>query len=170
MTLSLWKTLLLLFLPFTTMANSFPVDISQTVPVEPMFAGSWKLSEVFDDRMAPINLPGDSFLMSLQPTKDYWRSGTYDMSLALGNRLGGRITVAVPMESDGLSPLKRRIRIGPVRSTMMMPEESVFLLEVAMTDILPEMSTIELVTNEEDGTALLVLEGPKGKLVCEKVN
>jgi hypothetical protein len=69
-----------------------------------------------------------------------------------------------------LSPLKRKIRIGPVRSTMMMPEESVFLLEVAMTDILPEMSTIELVTNEEDGTALLVLEGPKGKLVCEKVN
>jgi hypothetical protein len=169
MTLSLWKTLLVLFLPFVTMATSLPVETSNTMPVEPMFAGSWKLTKVFDDSMAPINLPGGKFVLDLEPSKDFWRSGTYDMSLALGNRLGGRITVAVPMESDGLSPGKRKIRIGPVRSTMMMPEESVFRLEVAMTDILPEMSTIELVTNE-DGTALLVLEGPKGKLVCEKVN
>jgi hypothetical protein len=168
MTLSLRKALLILFLPFATMATSISVETSNTMPAEPMFAGSWKLAEVFDDRMASINLPEGDFLFTLQPSKDFWRSGTYDMSLALGNRLGGRITVAVPMESDGLSPGKRKIRIGPVRSTMMMPEESVFRLEVAMTDILPEMSTIEL--KEEDGTALLVLEGPKGKLVCEKVN
>jgi hypothetical protein len=164
MTQSLWKALLTLFLPIAIIATS------TTMPAEPMFAGSWRLAEVFDDRMASINLPEGSFLLTLQPKDDFWSSGTYDLGLALGNRLGGRMTVAVPMESDGLSPGKRNIKIGPVRSTMMMPEESVFRLEVALTDILPEMSTIELVINQQDETTLLVFEGPKGKLVCEKVN
>jgi hypothetical protein len=113
--------------------------------------------------MASINLPAGSFLLTLQPSKDFWRSGTYDMSLALGNRLGGRITVAVPMESDGLSPGKRKIRIGPVRSTMMMPEESVFRLEVAMTDILPEMSTIELVAQRRRRNGAPGARGSQGE-------
>lgn len=171
MTSSLWKALLILLLPFTTMATSEAFPTSQTTPApEPMFAGSWKLVEVFDERMASINLPTGDFVLSLEPSKDFWRSGTYDMGVALGNRLGGRLTVAVPMESNGFSPGKRKVRIGPIRSTMMMPEESVFRLEIAMTDILPEMSTIEIVIREEGATAILVLEGPKGKVVCEKVN
>jgi hypothetical protein len=91
------------------------------------------------------------------------------LNVKLGNRLGGRMTVSVPMESDGLSAGQRKVRIGPVRSTMMMPEESVFRLEVSLTDILPDMTMVELVMNADE-TSSLVLTGPKGKLVCEKLN
>jgi hypothetical protein len=76
---------LILFLPFATMATSISAETSNTMPAEPMFAGSWKLAEVFDDRMASINLPAGSFDPAAPET--LWRSGNYDMSLALGNRL-----------------------------------------------------------------------------------
>jgi hypothetical protein len=165
MTKSLCHFLLILCLPFATMVTSQTVPM----PAEPMFAGSWTMAQVFDDSMAPINVPAGDFVLSLHPTKDFWRSGAYDLNVKLGNRLGGRMTVSVPMESDGLSAGQRKVRIGPVRSTMMMPEESVFRLEVSLTDILPDMTMAELVMNADE-TSSLVLTGPKGKLVCEKLN
>jgi hypothetical protein len=172
MTYSLWKVLLVFFLPFASMATSKTVTTSKNLrpePQEPMFAGSWKLTSVFDDEMAPIIVPEGDFRLTLEPSKDFWRSGNYDMGLKIGNRLGGRMTALVRKETDGLGGEKRNIRIGPVRSTMMMPEASVFRLEVALTDILPAAATAELVIQEAEGTTLLVLEGPKGKLICEKL-
>jgi hypothetical protein len=165
MTKSLWNALFTLFLSFATMATSQTVPM----PAEPMFAGTYKMAQVFDDNMAAINMPAGDFVLSLKPAKDFSSSGTYDLNVKLGNRLGGRMTVSAPTESDGLSAGKRKIKIGPVRSTMMMPEESIFRLEVSMTDILPDMTTVELVTNADDTTSM-VFEGTKGKLVCEKLN
>jgi hypothetical protein len=149
---SICKSLLILFLPFATMADA-----------EGTFSGSWKMAQVFDNNLDSINLPAGDFILTLQPSKDFERAGIYDMSLALTNRLGGRMTV---IESDDLGPRKSNIQIGPIRSTMMMPEQSIFRLEVSLTDIMPDMNTVELVINDVDNTAQLVFEGPKGKLVC----
>jgi hypothetical protein len=103
-------------------------DILYHAAAEPMFAGSWKL-EVFDDRMASINLPAGSCFYPAALER-LWRSGNYDMSLAKSPRRKNYCRCSNGV-GCGLSG-KRKICIGPVRGTMMMPEES-SRLEVAMT-------------------------------------
>jgi hypothetical protein len=163
----LWKLLFALLVPFATMSAALAVETTDAIK-EPMFQGSYKIIEVLDADMAAIIMPAGEFRLTLEATKDFWRSGNYDMHLALGNRMGGKLTVAVPQEGDGLKATERKVRIGPVRSTMMMPPEAVFRLEMALTDSLPGMETIEL--HADETPPKLVLQGSKGKLVCEQVD
>lgn len=161
----LWKLVLALFLPFATMSAAFTEQ-----PSTAAFAGSYKLVSITDADLAPIAIPdGSDFKLTLKPAADFTTSGTYDLQLALGNRLGGRLTLTDEDEATPDSGSKQAVRIGPIRSTMMMPPPEIFKLEMALSDILPDAQTIELQPGQGGSGALLVLQGAKGKLVCEQV-
>lgn len=119
------------------------------------YEGEYRLIKVIDTEMGDIPVPKGEFKIQMQPGKI---ANQYDMSIKLGNSLGTSVTV-----SDYADDAKKdAVTIGGVRSTMMMPPENIFRVEVALTNMLPAATLIFL---END---LLAIEGPKGTIMCTR--
>jgi hypothetical protein len=117
--------------------------------------------------MASINLPAGSFDPAAPET--LWRSGNYDMSLALGNRLEEELLPLFQMVG-WFKPRKRKILYRTCCCSKIDDAGRICLrLEVAMTDI-PEMSTIELCAQRRRETALWCSRGLRLSSASEKVN
>lgn len=113
------------------------------------YEGVYRLTKVLDVDMIEIPIPEGDFTIRMKPGNV---ANQYDLGIKLGNSMGTVVTV-----SDSDDGEKDAVAIGGVRSTMMMPPEKVFKLEVALSDMLPAATLIHL---EDDN--LLVIEGPKG--------
>jgi hypothetical protein len=139
----LYTLFITLFLPLSVMATA-------------LYEGSWELQEAFDTEMAHIHIPDGSFRLQLYA--DSGDDNIYDFDLKVGNQLGGRLAIIGETETE----TGHTVKIGPIRSTMMMPPEPLFKLETALSALLPSMNTIKLQGDT------LTLEGTKGKLVCQR--
>jgi hypothetical protein len=128
---------------------TFLILISWTFIMAHKYEGSYILKEVFDADMAPIELP-DIYHISIDA-----RSKTrYSLGIKVGNQMGCYFDV---LEGSNHAVF------GEVHSTMTMSPENVFIVEMALDAILPEVNTILL----EDG--ILTLHGSTGRIVCELV-
>jgi hypothetical protein len=125
------------------------------------YEGLYRLSQLFDDEMGEIPLPDKEFKVKMEPDAKAGVPNSYNMGLLLGNSMGGSVIVS-ESDVDG----KDAVKIGSLRSTMMMPPEDVFTIEMALRDTLPASTLIHLERNDE----LLVIEGPKGKMICTRLS
>jgi hypothetical protein len=120
------------------------------------YEGVYSLTKVLDANMGEIPIPSGDFKVRMQAGKV---ANQYDMGVKLGNMMGSSVTVT---DSDVSN--KDAVTISGMRSTMMMPPENIFKVEVALSDILPAANLIHL----EDNDNLLVIEGPKGTVQCTR--
>jgi len=125
------------------------------------YEGLYRLSQLFDDQMGEMSLPDKEFKVKMDLDAKAAVPNIYNMGLILGNSMGALVTVSDSNEDD-----KDAVKIGPLRSTMMMPPEDVFKIEMALRDILPASTFIHLEQNDD----MLVIEGPKGKMHCTRIS
>jgi hypothetical protein len=120
------------------------------------FVGTWKLDQLYDGTDAPVAVPtSKDFILSLTPSGD-GSADHYQLSIQIGNSLSSLVQVTDPTASS------TAIHIKFVRSTMMMPPQELFTLEMFLTDAFPKMETITL---EEP---VLTMKGPAAKIVFSR--
>jgi len=128
------------------------------------YDGAYDLTAAFDENGASIDVPRKErpFTLQLSSKKDSSNDDeveeAYDMTVRIGNTLGGTLEI---MKSDP------RVRVGPMRSTMMMPPPDVWELERHVTAMLPATTEIRL-EKDDDNNEILTLSGAKGSLVFER--
>ena len=104
--------------------------------------GDWNIVEIFDENDAPVSFPQDrTFTMNMKPEEDRDHNPTdgYKFGIKVGNRLMGHIDY--DMDDDSYT-------FGPIMSTMMMPEEPLWKLEVILTNTLPKVTQIQMDTDD----------------------
>jgi hypothetical protein len=121
------------------------------------FVGSWNLVEIYSENMTPETLPPGSYHFKIQEQDPEH----LQLNIKVGNNLGSSITL---LEGSDNNASFQKVRIGGVRSTMMMPPENQFKLETYLSNMLPKITSITIV---DDTT--LILEG-EGKIVCQQLN
>jgi hypothetical protein len=119
-----------------------------------MYEGKYLLSEVFDSRDEPVLLPLGRFDLEVSSAGSESDPGRHKFSLHLGNYFGGSFVV------DQNDP--KQVKVGPMRSTMMMPPQDVYALENALNKILPACTTIDLQGDK------LELRGSEGRAAFRK--
>jgi META domain len=120
------------------------------------YEGLYQLTKVIDDIVGEIPLPDGEYTIRIVPAKGVVNQ--YDISIKLGNSMGAS---AVVSDSDNGS-LEDAVSISGVRSTMMMPPPELFKVEVAISDVLPAATSIDLEGN------LLLIKGSKGSLQASR--
>ena len=117
------------------------------------YEGNYRLKEVAGDEIAAVVLPRD-FDVKLEAVDG--KPDEYNLYAKIGNNLSTRIKVS--HGSEGPDALK----LGMVRSSRMMPPQDIFKVEQALSSLLPDMNQIQLEGEE------LLLQGPRGKIICSK--
>jgi len=137
--------------------------------------GDWKLVELYDDQNQPVEIPDaspsssdrDGFVLHL--TKKQGDDGdddnedgtTLSLFTKIGNSMGGIILL---VDDNANGDNEQTIKVGPLRSTMMMPPPQIFALEQYLTKYLSTMDTLKL---NDDGDELVMLGS--GRIVCQNV-
>lgn len=121
--------------------------------------GKYILSEVFDANEVPIQLPVGRFEMTLTSWSGETESATsdgarYGFSMKIGNSMGGSFTLL--KAEDGT------VKMGPMRSTMMMPSEELYALEITFSKIVSEVNSVV----QSEGK--LTWSGAQGRLAFQK--
>jgi hypothetical protein len=120
------------------------------------YEGFYQLTKVIDHIVGEIPLPDGEYTVRIEPAKGVVNQ--YDISIKLGNNMGAS---AVVFDLDNGS-LEDAVSISGVRSTMMMPPHELFKVEVAISDVLPAATSIDLEGN------LLLIKGSKGSLQASR--
>ena len=139
--------------------------------------GDWKLVELYDDQNQPVEIPDapsdDGFVLHLTKKQQEQQSGggddddddddgkTLSLYTKIGNNMGG-IMLLVDDETNDVK--EQTIKVGPLRSTMMMPPPQIFALEQYLTKYLSTMDTLKL---NDDGDELVMLGS--GRIICQNV-
>ena len=109
------------------------------------FAGNWKLSEAYDENLEAVSLPTGTYTLRLEE-KDPQH---LKLGIKVGNNLRGQVTLG---EGDD-------VEVSGLMSTMMMPAEPLYRLEMYFSRTFPQMTTMKI-----DDDTNLVFEGA-GKIV-----
>jgi hypothetical protein len=119
------------------------------------FAGEWPLVETLDGDHQAVPLPEGTFTFVIEDID----TASLQVYIKVGNNMRTKITL-----EEGESESSKKIRVGGVLSTMMMPSKDLFQLETYLSRTLPKMDIISV----QDGT--LTLEGAgEGKIICKQV-
>jgi META domain len=126
-----------------------------------MFSGGkYSLSEVFDAKEEPVQLPVGRFDLQVAPVE---RDGAetesetvrYRYNLKIGNMLGGSFEMT--------RTTNELAKMGPMRSTMMMPPQELYALENRLNKMFPAVTELDL----EEGK--LVFKGSEGSIVFKEL-
>jgi META domain len=126
-----------------------------------MFSGGkYSLSEVFDAKEEPVQLPVGRFDLQVAPVESdgaETESETirYRYNLKIGNMLGGSFEMT--RTTNVLT------KMGPMRSTMMMPPQELYALENKLNKMFPAVTVLDL----EEGK--LVFKGSEGSIVFKEL-
>jgi hypothetical protein len=132
--------------------NALGVAMSST---SSPFAGEWPLVETMDGDNQAVPLPEGTFTFVIEDID----TASLQVYIKVGNNMRTKITL-----EEGESESSKKIRVGGVLSTMMMPAKDLFQLETYLSRTLPKMDVISV----QDGT--LTLEGAgEGKIICKQV-
>jgi META domain len=124
-----------------------------------IFEGSYTLTEAVDNTLAPLTLPG-TYQIRLTAKSDL----EYSLHIKIGNSMGTNMHLQNNAATTvGVGSQQQTVSVDSVRSTMMMPRDDLYQLEIAVSAILPEVNSIQL-----QDSGVLTLEGSRGKLVCQK--
>jgi hypothetical protein len=118
-----------------------------------MYEGKFYLTEVFDSQDEPVQLPLGRFDLEVTPPAES-ETRRYKFSLKVGNYFGGSFVVD---QNDDT-----KIKLGPMRSTMMMPPQDVYALENRLGKMLPACTTIDLQGDK------LEFRGSEGRVTFKK--
>lgn len=124
--------------------------VSPFVALSMLLDGKYLLQSLYDDHGAALSIPDGAFTLSIE--HDANEKGRYNFGLKIGNNMGGSMTV----DDEG------GVKIGPMRSTMMMPPPAIYALETELNKIMPALTTVALEGQK------LTLDGSKGKGIFEK--
>eukprot|EP00529_Nitzschia_sp_RCC80_P036119 CAMPEP_0113456290 /NCGR_PEP_ID=MMETSP0014_2-20120614/8811_1 /TAXON_ID=2857 /ORGANISM="Nitzschia sp." /LENGTH=163 /DNA_ID=CAMNT_0000347739 /DNA_START=119 /DNA_END=610 /DNA_ORIENTATION=+ /assembly_acc=CAM_ASM_000159 len=152
------------------MAATTTTTTASLTPDEVM--GDWKLVELFDDQNEPVEIPDapsdDGFVLHLTEKQgagdgdnDDDDGKTLSLYTKIGNNMGG---IMLLVDDETNSNNEQTIKVGPLRSTMMMPPPQIFALETYLTKYLSTMDTLKL---NDDGDELVLLG--TGRIVCQNV-
>lgn len=132
------------------------IIIASAMAVMNNYEGSYKLTQVYDSESGEVPIPKEfKVRFRLGPA-----ANRYQVGFNIGNSMGGTVIVSESAEAG-----RDAVRVGPVRSTMMMPAADDYAVEKAITKTLPDMEFIRL----EGSGDLLVMEGPKGTMRFERL-
>jgi len=135
--------------------------INMALSTSSPFAGDWKLTEAYDENDASVSIPSGSWFLKIQQPDDEDDSHLR-VGIKIGNNMRGQITILGDGESDD-DEKSKDVSVSGLMSTMMMPAEHLYRLEIYLSKYLPKTTKLEL----DDETGTLVFEG-EGKLVCTK--
>jgi META domain len=118
--------------------------------------GKYSLSEVFDAKEEPVQLPVGRFDLQVAPVEsdgEQTESKTirYRYNLKIGNMLGGSFEL--------IRNTNELTKMGPMRSTMMMPPQELYALENKLNKMLPAVTQLDLEESK------LVFKGSEGSVV-----
>jgi len=130
--------------------------IASVMAVNSNYEGSYKLTQLYDSETGEVPIPKE-FVVRFRPGP---AANRYQVGFKIGNSMGGTVIVSESSEDS-----RDAVKVGPVRSTMMMPAADVYEVEKALTKMLPDMEFIRL----ENSDDLLVMEGPKGSMRCARL-
>lgn len=127
-------------------------------------AGTYVLSELYDEHSSSIPIPpkeeafgADKYLeLVIESADSATATGAdehYRFFMVVGNNLAGSMTV-----TEG-----NKIKIGPIRSTMMMPPPKVWEIEKQVSKTFPEVTTLAV-----DATSLTLEGSGAGKMVFRR--
>ena len=145
------------FLFVTTTALTL---LSHAAAVSP-FAGTWLIQEIYDESMEQKSLPDGQYTFAISQAED---EEHLRLGIRVGNSMSSHITLLEEAEEESSSPstIKQSVQVGGMMSTMMMPPDELFKLEVLLSDIVPQTKTMVL----ENENHTLTFLGEAGKIVC----
>jgi heat shock protein HslJ len=126
-----------------------------------MFSGGkYSLSEVYDAKEEPVQLPVGRFDLQVAPVEndgEETESDTirYRYNLKIGNMLGGSFEMT--------RTTNELTKMGPMRSTMMMPPQELYALENKLNKMFPAVTLLDL----EEGK--LAFKGSEGSIVFKEL-
>lgn len=133
--------------------------------------GDWKLVELYDDRNQPVELPSSSegFVLHLvkkeikdeQDPEQQEGAKTLSLYTKIGNSMGGVLSL---VDDSANLEKEQTIKVGPLRSTMMMPPPELFAVEQYLSKYLGAMKTLKL---SDDGDELIWMG--TGRIICQNV-
>jgi hypothetical protein len=127
----------------------------------PWLEGTYDLVRVTDSDDHEVTWPREdqTFTLRLTPVPD--DPDTYRLHVKIGNNMGCGVHVHTATTDDPRSG-QATVTLEPVHSTMMMPPEELFKLEMVLSRVLPQITSIELDAAQQR----LTLRGAQGTLVA----
>lgn len=116
-----------------------------------LYGGTYRFTKIYDTTVGEVPIPNDG-IYTIQMSPSSTIVNQYDIGIKVGNSMGGSATIT-PSANHGVED---QISIGGLRSTMMMPPPELYRIEVALSDLLPSSTTIQM---EDD---VLTINGTKG--------
>ena len=149
---------------FTTFAN--PVLFvccsssgTMVVASTQLYGGTYRFTKIYDNTVGEVPIPNDGiYTIQMRPSSSIVNQ--YDIGIKVGNSMGGSATIT-PSGNHGIED---QISIGGLRSTMMMPPPDLYRIEVALSDLLPSSTTIQI---DDD---VLTINGTKGSVQAARQN
>ena len=146
---------------------------SSAVSTEEAAAGSWKLTEVWEEQATEpmsIDQDGNDYFLELTPTEN---DNTLKLNIKISNMMGSQIEI---LGSESLSSLtsssysaSSTIKIGYIMSTRMFPDsDEKVKLEGYLSKELPKMVSMQIEQDETESSTLLLRSEGGAKLVCQK--
>ena len=152
----------------TILCNSIMTVAAAAVPVSTHhnYDGLYRFTKIVVEKTAvggDIPIPNDD-ICTIQIRRSSSDTDTtsinhpkyYDIGIKIGNSMGGSATIT-PSTCD--NPEYDEITMSGLRSTMMMPPPELYRIEMALSDLLPSVTNIQI---KDD--SVLTIQGPKGRI------
>ena len=124
-----------------------------------LYGGTYRFTKIYDSTVGEVPIPSDGvYTIQIRPSSSIVNQ--YDIGIKVGNSMGGSATIT-PSGNHGIED---QISIGGLRSTMMMPPPELYRIEVALSNLLPSSTTIQI---DDD---VLTINGTKGSVQAARQN
>jgi heat shock protein HslJ len=120
------------------------------------YEGLYRLTHIVDTTVGEVPIPSDgTYTIQMRPSTTGLNQ--YDIGIKIGNSMGGSATITPSTTTN--QDMEDAITIGGLRSTMMMPPPELYRIEVALSDLLPSATSIQI-----ENDIVLTIKGSKGSV------